>query len=291
VKISEPDPTTLRDALKGSLQAVDAFVTTIQPGVYKLAVHVLGHRDDAADATQEILLKIVTHLSAFRSESALSTWVWRVAYNHLMTAKTRKAESPEVSLDAIAERLEQGLEFAAHITQSRGDPGPLTPQDKLEARQVALSCTQSMLMVLDREQRLAYVIDTVFNLDSREAAAVVGISPEAYRQRVSRARARLDAFMSQSCGLANPDAACQCERQLPAVRHLSKLHGVDHGAVVALHKPEMEEAERHFVAFTRVADAAAMLRTHPDYQAPEAQRAAILAVLRQEGFVQGSRPQ
>jgi RNA polymerase sigma factor (sigma-70 family) len=270
---------------------VDALVTTIQPGVYKLAVHVLGHRDDAADATQEILLKIVTHLSAFRSESALSTWVWRVAYNHLMTAKTRKAESPEVSLDAIAERLEQGLEFAAHITQSRGDPGPLTPQDKLEARQVALSCTQSMLMALDREQRLAYVIDTVFNLDSREAAAVVGISPEAYRQRVSRARARLDAFMSQSCGLANPDAACQCERQLPAVRHLSKLHGVDRGAVVALHKPEMEEAERHFVAFTRVADAAAMLRTHPDYQAPEAQRAAILAVLRQEGFVQGSRPQ
>lgn len=291
MKISEPDPTTLRDALKGSLQAVDALVTTIQPGVYKLAVHVLGHRDDAADATQEILLKIVTHLSAFRSESALSTWVWRVAYNHLMTAKTRKAESPEVSLDAIAERLEQGLEFAAHITQSRGDPGPLTPQDKLEARQVALSCTQSMLMALDREQRLAYVIDTVFNLDSREAAAVVGISPEAYRQRVSRARRRLDAFMSQSCGLANPDAACQCERQLPAVRHLSKLHGVDRGAVVALLKPEMEEAERHFVAFTRVADAAAMLRTHPDYQAPEAQRAAILAVLRQEGFVQGSRPQ
>ena len=291
MKISEPDPTTLRDALKGSLQAVDALITTIQPGVYKLAVHVLGHRDDAADATQEILLKIVTHLSAFRSESALSTWVWRVAYNHLITAKTRKAESPEVSLDAIAERLEQGLEFAAHITQARGDLGPLTPQDKLEARQVALSCTQSMLMALDREQRLAYVIDTVFNLDSREAAAVVGISPEAYRQRVSRARARLDAFMSQSCGLANPDAACQCERQLPAVRHLSKLHGVDRGAVVALHKPEMEEAERHFVAFTRVADAAAMLRTHPDYLAPEAQRAAILAVLRQEGFVQGSRPQ
>ena len=96
-----------------------------------------------------------------------------------------------------------------------------------------------MLMALDREQRLAYVIDTVFDLDAREAAAVMGISPEAYRQRVSRARARLGAFMSQSCGLVNPDAACRCERQLPAVRHLTKLNGVDRGAVVALHKPEM----------------------------------------------------
>lgn len=291
MKISEPDPTTLRSALQGSLEAVDAVIMGVQPGIYKLAVHVLGHRDDAADATQEILLKVVTHLSGFRSESAFSTWVWRVAYNHLMTAKTRKAESPEVSLDAIAERLEQGLAFADQITQSRGDPVPLTPQDKLEARQVALSCTQSMLMALDREQRLAYVIDTVFDLDSREAAAVAGISPEAYRQRLSRARSRLQAFMGRSCGLANPEANCRCERQLPAVRHFAKANGVDRGAVVALSKPEMEEAERQFAAFTRLSEAAAILRGHPDYRAPESQRAAILAVLRQEGFMQRGQAQ
>lgn len=291
MKIAEPDASTIRDAMEGSLQAVDALISTIQPGVYKLAVHVLGHRDDAADATQEILLKVVTHLSGFRSESAFSTWVWRVATNHLTTARTRKAESPEVSLDAIADRLQQGLEFAARLAHDRGEPGPLSPQDKLEARQVALSCTQSMLMALDREQRLAYVIDTVFGLDSREAAAVVGISPEAYRQRLSRARSRLQAFMSRSCGVANPDAACHCERQLPALRHLTKANGFDRGAVIALHKPEMEEAERHFAAFTRLTDAAAILRAHPDYQAPHAQRAAILAVLRQEGFIQRGAPQ
>lgn len=286
MKIAEPDASTIRDAVQGSLQAVDALITTIQPGVYKLAVHVLGHRDDAADATQEILLKVVTHLAGFRSESAFSTWVWRVAYSHLMTARTRKAESPEVSLEGMAERLEQGLAFAAQLARDRGEPGPLSPQDKLEARQVALGCTQSMLMALDREQRLAYVIDTVFDLDSREAAAVVGISPEAYRQRLSRARARLDAFMGQRCGLANADAACRCERQLPAVRHVAKATGIDPGAVAARNQPEQEEAERQFAAFTRVADAAAMLRAHPDYRAPEAQRAAILTVLRQEGFMQ-----
>ena len=81
MRICEPDPVTLRDALAGSLEAVDSLITAIQPGIYKLAVHVLGHRDDAADATQEILLKVVTHLSGFRAESAFATWVWRVAYN------------------------------------------------------------------------------------------------------------------------------------------------------------------------------------------------------------------
>jgi RNA polymerase sigma factor (sigma-70 family) len=286
MKIAEPDPETIREAIQGSLAAVDALITVIQPGIYKLSVHVLGHRDDAADATQEILLKVVTHLSGFRFESAFSTWAWRVATNHLMTARTRKAESPEVSLEAIANRLEQGLEFAAQLARERGEPGPLSPQDKLEARQVALGCTQSMLMALDREQRLAYVIDTVFGLDSREAAAVVGISPDAYRQRLSRARARLQAFMERSCGLVNSGAACRCERQLPAVRHLARSNGTDRGAVVAVQKPEMEEAERQFAAFSRLTDAAAILRAHPDYQAPQALRAAIMVVLRQEGFMQ-----
>jgi hypothetical protein len=120
---------------------------------------------------------------------------------------------------------------------------------------------------------------------------VIGISPEAYRQRLSRARSRLDAFMSQACGLANAEAACRCERQLPAIRHLAKVRAPDSGAVVALHKPELEEAERQFAAFTRLNDAAAILRAHPDYRAPEAQRAAILAVLRQEGFMQRGQPQ
>jgi hypothetical protein len=53
----------------------------------------------------------------------------------------------------------------------------------------------------------------------------------------------------------------------------------------------LDEAERHFAAFTRLTDAAAILRAHPDYRAPQAQRAAILAVLRQEGFMQREQPQ
>lgn len=120
-----------------------------------------------------------------------------------MTARTRSAEAPEVSLEALAERLDAGLEFAAGLARSQGAPAPLTPEDKLEARQVALACTQAMLMALDREQRLVDVLDTVFDLPSRDAAAVVGIGPEAYRQRLSRTRARLEAFMRSTCGLAH----------------------------------------------------------------------------------------
>jgi RNA polymerase sigma factor (sigma-70 family) len=257
----------------------------VQPGIYNLAVRMLGNRDDAADATQEILLKLVTHLGSFRGEAAFSTWVWRIARNHLLTARTRSAESPEVSLEGMAERLQAGLDFVDTVLHVSGQPVPITPQDKLEARQVALGCTQNMLMTLTREQRLAYVLDTVFGLPSQQAAEVVGITPEAYRQRLSRARGLLDAFTSQTCGLANPQARCHCERQLPALRHLQAGGQTKAATVVALHRSELQEAERAFSAFTRVGDAAALFRAHPDYQAPDAMRAAIRAVLTQEGFL------
>ncbi|HLL19476.1 MAG TPA: sigma-70 family RNA polymerase sigma factor [Rubrivivax sp.] len=297
MKITDPGAEVLRAATQGDLGAIDRLLDAIQPGIHNLAVRMLGQREDAADATQEILLKVVTHLSGFRGEAAFTTWVWRVAHNHLMTARTRSAESPEVSLEAMAERLDAGLDFAARAAQTHGQPGPLTPQDKLEARQVALACTQSMLMSLDRDQRLVYLLDTVLDLPSQEAAAVVGITAQAYRQRLSRARQRLHGFMGQACGLVAHDAACRCDRQLPAVRHQRGGRAVVPIEQVVPIVPTMPmQATGHaaaaeaFDAFTRVSDAASVFRSHPEMQAPEALRAAIRWVLSREGFLPPESP-
>jgi RNA polymerase sigma factor (sigma-70 family) len=293
MKIDAPSPETLAAAQRGDLTALDSLLAALQPGVFNLALRVLGHRDDAADATQEILLKIVTHLGGFRGEAAFTTWVWRVAHNHLMTARTAAAEAPTLSLDALAEKLGAGLEVAERLARNEGGPRALTPQDKLEARQVALSCTQSMLMALSREDRLVYVLDTLFDLPSARAADVVGVTAAAYRQRLSRTRARLATFTDGHCGLVSATAACRCERQLPALRQLAALRPparpASHAAV-PIH-PDAQAAEREFDAFVRVSDAAALFRAQPESKAPAAQLAAIRAVLTQEGFLHRGRVQ
>ncbi len=288
MKIANPGVDTLNAATDGDLAALDRLLIAIQPGVYNLAVRMLGHRDDAADATQEILLKVVTHLSSFRVESAFATWVHQIARNHLLTAVTRAAESPEVSLESMAERLQTGLDFVTAAGQSQGLPAILTPQDKAEARQLALGCTQNMLMTLDREQRLVYLLETVFDLPSKAAAEVIGITPAAYRQRLSRARAKLEDFASKACGLVNAQADCVCEKQLPALRH-ERAASVSRAAakvapVLVIHRAELVEAERQFAAFVRLGDAAAVFRAHPQYQSPASMMGAIRAVLGEEGF-------
>ncbi|MEI7446385.1 MAG: RNA polymerase sigma factor [Burkholderiales bacterium] len=288
MRMIEPAAETLQAALGGDLKAVDAVLAGVQRGVFNLALRMLGNRDDAADATQEILLKVVTHLSGFRGGSAFTTWVWRIARNHLLTARTRTVESPEVSFDALAEKLGAGLDIADRLPRADGDR-LLTPEEKLEARQVAVSCTQSMLMALDRDQRLVYLMDSVFDLSSADAAQVLDIGAEAYRQRLSRAKARLEPFMQAQCGLVNDAARCRCDRQSRVLKHLNATPGArpDGGAraAIALRPVELAEAERTFAAYGRVVDAAAVFRSVPELAAPESMRTAIRAVLVQEGFM------
>ena len=283
MKMPDIDAATLQAALEGRLGAIDALLQAIQPGVFNLAVRMLGNREDAGDATQEILLRVVTHLAAFRRESAFGTWVFSIARNHLLTALTRSRESPLLSLDAMAERLEAGLEFGASIAQSRSGDVALTPEDKLAARQTAIDCTQKMLMALDRDQRLAYVLDAVFGLSSHEGAQVLGIAAAAYRKRLSRARQALDPFVRGTCGLVNPEAACRCERQLPALRH---ERTVQPGAAARplADGDEAADADRQFDALMRMSDAAALFRAHPAYRVPDSMTAVIRSVLRAEGW-------
>lgn len=283
MKIIEPGKLIVQAAINGDLSAVDMLIISIQPGIYNLAVRMLGNREDGADATQEILLKVITHLGGFRQEAKFSTWVFQVARNHLLTTITRVKESPEVSLESIAERLQQGIEYGFGQGDIYGEGQVLRPEDKIEALQVALGCTQNMLMAIDREQRLAYILDTVFGLPSKDAAEVLEISPQAYRQRLSRARAKLDSFTQANCGLANADATCSCERQLPAVRKLRNA-GLEKHSLIATDRAEREEVERQFDALVRMEEAASLFRAHPEYRVPESMRGAIRAVLRAEGY-------
>lgn len=190
----------------GELVALDALLRWIQAPVSNFAVRMLGRRDDAQDATQQILLKVTTRLGGWRSESAFGTWVYRIAANHLINARSRSPQRHELSFDELGAQLDRGLAYAERVGF---DGQALTPEDKLEARRTALSCTQAMLTCLDAPGRLADVLDEIFGLESPAAAEVQGITPAAHRQRLARARHAVHGFMAGRCGLVNADAPCR----------------------------------------------------------------------------------
>ena len=79
-------------------------------------------------------------------------------------------------------------------------------------RELKVSCMHGMLQCLDVEGRSAFVLGTMFKMDSRAAADALGITPEAYRQRLSRARARMAEFLTAYCGVAG--GPCRCARRV-----------------------------------------------------------------------------
>jgi RNA polymerase sigma factor (sigma-70 family) len=268
------DVDLVEQARAGDLAALDRLLRQLQRPVFNLALRMLGQREDAQDAAQEILIKVMTNLGTWREESAFTTWVWSVASHHLLNSATRSPRRREVSFEVLADSLDAGLAYAAqqHVVE-----GPLGPEAKLEARQTALTCTQAMLMCLDREQRLAYVLAVVFGLESAEAAQVQAISAAAHRQRVARARAAVHGFMQQRCGLVNERATCRCAAQTAAKRAARTKGNYSPGLVVT--RQELDMAADGLRELVAMGNAAAVMRGAPEYTTPESLLSGIKEVL------------
>ena len=253
-------------ALAGSDGALERVIAGVQDDVYRLALRMLGHRADAQDATQEILIRVVTSLASFERRSSFATWVYSIAANHLRDAASRRQSRQMSSLDAMAEQLDAGLALTAHVDLAShcGDPAL-----QLEARELGLRCTQGMLMGLDVDHRLALVLSEIFGIDTAHGAQVLGIGPAAYRQRLSRARRRLQEFMSGRCGWVDGQAPCSCPRQALAAR------AAGHSVPIHWAAGESDEARREALAagydelalMQRIAIA---LRRTPQWQVPAA---------------------
>jgi RNA polymerase sigma factor (sigma-70 family) len=197
-----------RRAADGDREALTALVQELQHPMYRLALRFLGHPDDAQDACQEILIRLVTHLGSFEGRSKFTTWAYTVATRSLLRTKKRFVESS----------VKGPEQFAAFLDAGMGDID--TTMEEAEYRllceEIRISCTYGMLLCIPRPQRAAYLLADVIGLTDVEGAEVLDCSREAFRQRVSRARRTLRHVIDNRCGLVDPANPCRCGRQIAA---------------------------------------------------------------------------
>lgn len=243
----------VEQALRGDRTALDALVRAVQDDIYGLALRMLWTPADAADATQEILVQIITHLSSFRGESSFRTWCFRIASNALLRAKTRRQPVLEHVDDQPAPTL-------------------TSPEDKLLEREVRLQCSLGLLQTLDAEHRLAYVVGEVLGLSGEDAAEVTGVEPATYRKRLSRARERMREFLTSHCGVVNDEAKCRCSK------HVRKLDGRERVFTKQLERVTPSVLQ-HAQKLAATHESTALNRDLPDFAAPETLRAALNSLL------------
>jgi RNA polymerase sigma factor (sigma-70 family) len=191
-----------RQAAAGDSAALSRLVEEMQHPVYRLALRFLGHPEDAKDATQEALVRVITHLGQFEGRSQFMTFAYTIAMRQLMRTRRRELESAVKGAEEFAAALDQGLadrDFTAEEAEYR-----------LLSAEVRISCTYAMLVCLSRPLRASYILGDAMGMPDVIAAEICGISPAAQRQRLARARRTTRAIIAKRCGLvvaANPAAA------------------------------------------------------------------------------------
>ncbi|GFH91411.1 ECF RNA polymerase sigma-E factor [Lachnospiraceae bacterium] len=215
-------------ATEGDKKALETLVADVQDIVFNLSLRMLGTFADAEDAAQDILLKMITHLSSFKGGSAFTTWVFSIAVNHLKNYKKHMFARYPLSFEYYGDDIENGkIQDVPDLTQN--------VEKDILAEELKMSCTNVMLQCLDAESRCIFILGTMFKIDSRIAGDILGMTPEAYRQRLSRVRKKMAEFLGQYCGEYG-NGRCKCRDRVNYAIQSHRLNplGLDYVAAAEI---------------------------------------------------------
>ena len=205
----EVDRHLVQQAQGGNREALESLVRRHQTWIYNLALRMLYWPHDAEDTTQEILIKLITKLSTFQGRSSFRTWLYRIVINHVLNQRRRDLED-RLNFEEYGRGLDAALDL--DLPDPRSVPVDVT----LLVKEAEIGCTSGMLLCLDREQRMTYILGEIFGVTDVVGAEFFEISRESFRQRLARARRDLHNFMQDKCGLVNRANPCRCARKTQA---------------------------------------------------------------------------
>ncbi len=197
----------------GDAPALEELVRHCQNKLYPLARRMVVDPESATDATQEILILIITKLATFRGESKFDTWAYKVAFNYLLTARKMLERERNITFSDFGDDLIAGL----------ADDTNAAPDDHIMLNELRVTCTMAMLLCLDPNHRACYILGEILEFEHRLSADILQIEPANFRKRLSRARQDVTNFAKNACGLANENAACHCKKRLPIAVELGRI--------------------------------------------------------------------
>jgi RNA polymerase sigma-70 factor (ECF subfamily) len=164
--------------LNGETECFASIVDRYSKQVFSLIVRIVGNREDAEELTQDVFLKVFKSLPSFQGESAFSTWLYRIAYNHAVSAtrKQKRGELAYIEENALPE-----------IADDDSDDGSWE-EDLHNAR---LECLQEALKQLSGADDALITMFYKDNLPVNEIASITGMSEANVKTRLFRLRKKL----------------------------------------------------------------------------------------------------
>jgi len=189
------DDELIREAQRGDREAFDALVRRYDQSVLRLALHILGHEQDAQDVHQEAFLKAYRYLGNFRFECSFYTWLYRIVTNlcldHMRRRKTRR-EDPATTLDAEGGEVD----LLTNVTDDRAmaNPGRELDRKRMSQRiQIALD-------KLTPRERTVFELKHYEGLRLRTIGEMLSTTEETAKNTLFRATRKLRAELAELKG-------------------------------------------------------------------------------------------
>jgi len=175
----------------GDFQAFEALVNRYESKVYRLAMRMLRHQQDAEDALQESFLQVYRGLKSFEGRSNFSTWLFRLATNVCLMKIRHRGTEPTgmVPLEDFMPQHEEG-------NQPSLQEWPEKPEEILLTKE----SREKMMEALDQlpaDYRAVFVLRDIEGFSNAEAGEALGISVAAVKSRLHRARIALRGMLAE----------------------------------------------------------------------------------------------
>jgi RNA polymerase sigma-70 factor, ECF subfamily len=168
----------LREGDDGS---VERALALLQNTVFSFSMRVCGHREDAEDTMQEVLLKSIPHLPRFDSPKALVVWLYKVAKNRCLMNRRKSKFAPAHEL-SLEELMPDRTELEQLTADGRVNPESFAIRSEQAAR------LREAVQKLPPQFRIALVLRDMEGLTDDEVAEITGVRPGTVRVRLHRAR-------------------------------------------------------------------------------------------------------
>jgi RNA polymerase sigma-70 factor (ECF subfamily) len=178
------DPALVKACQRGEPDALDALIRATYADVYALCRRMLADPDEAADATQEVFVRVMRSVLGFRGESAFGTWLHRVTVNVCLTALRRRSRARAAGMVAGGTPFAMPGEELA-LVSSDDDPADRAVTADLASR------SEQALAELPEDARAVVVLRDIEGMSTREVAEMLGVTETVVKVRLHRAHARL----------------------------------------------------------------------------------------------------
>lgn len=177
------DKDLIAEIRKGDLNGFEIVIETFQQPIFTYCYRMLGNKQEAEDAVQEVFLKACEKIKSYREDISFSAWLYKIAHNHCINQIRRRKILHFIPIHSFMEQIEDGNSISDNLLES----------------ELSTEINEA-LSILSFEDRSILIFRVIEDKSYGEIGAILDKSEVLVRKRYERARKKLEKYFAERGG-------------------------------------------------------------------------------------------